>query len=148
MVYAEGDLSRSDLLDVVNSLRPLQAVRAFGSRVSSRLRPWWERSSLLFAAAAWVTVGRRRGDGERPRLQELLWPAVGVVLVIVGAALDWHALVHQPGSFAVRGWSEPLGRWVMALALAALAAAARQRLVGGSRGRPIAWLRLHLRRRR
>ncbi len=142
MVYAEGDLSRSDLLDVVNSLRPLQAGSwgRSAADVISLAAVVGALIAALVAAAAWVTVGRRRGDGERPRLQELLWPAVGVVLVIVGAALDWHALVHQPGSFAVRGWSEPLGRWVMALALAALAAAAWQRLVGGSRGRPIARL--------
>ena len=135
-VAVSGDLSRPELLSIASSMRPLKGG--------------WDRSmSGLIAligvivalaavgvtAAVWLVVRRRPHTlSDRPTLTVLWWPLVGAALVVVGAALDWHALLHNGPRYSIKGLSEPLGRWVVALALVAVVCAAWRQLASRWRG--------------
>jgi hypothetical protein len=129
-----GDATRAELLAAADSLQPLRA--------GAWHRPLSGVLSLvaLIAAAAfvlatvWAWVPRAAGPAGRPSLSVLLWPLAGLVIVIVGACLEWHSL-HTSPEWGMSGWSEPLGRWVVAAALAGVACAAWTQLVRGPRRR-------------
>ena len=131
-----GDATRAQLLDMAGSLRPL------------RLGAWHRPMTGLLALVAlliaatfmlgtvwvWARAYGTSPAESRPRFSALVWPLVGAVVLVAGACLDWHAL-HTGLAWGIRGWSEPLGRWVVAAALAGVACAA--------------WVQLaHTRRRR
>ena len=132
----DGDLSRAELLAVAGSLRPLKSGTWGAS--SASLAGLLAIVAALIAAvattAAWLVIAHRSDLARRPRLGVLFWPLVGLVLVIVGASLSWHALLHYGTGFALRGWDEPLGRWVIALALTAVCCAAWRQLTTRWRG--------------
>jgi hypothetical protein len=131
-----GDLTRAELLMVAGSLRPLK------SGVWNR--PAVDIASLIAVLVALVAVGvtlmawfwvrHRREWADGPRLWTLRWPLVGLALVIIGAGLDWHGLLHNATGYGVRGWNEPLGRWVVALAVITVVGAAWRQLVTKWRG--------------
>jgi hypothetical protein len=121
-----GDLTRSELLTVAGSLRPLRLGFHTTSRAS--LTATIVLLLALLAAAATAVVcflARRRAlPHAAPSPGVLAWPLIGLALVIVGAFMTWHALRHNGPAFHVSGWDEPLGRVVVALAIAAVCAAA------------------------
>jgi hypothetical protein len=132
-----GDLSRGELLAVVGSLRPLKGggwgaspgdfVALLGVLVAC--------VAVAATAVAWLAA-RRRGTAGRRELGVFGWPLIGLALVVVGAGLEWHALLHAtgPGGYAERGWDEPLGRWVIAAAVMAAACAIWGQFAGRRRG--------------
>ena len=130
-----GDLSRAELLSVAGSLEP------------SRPAAWHQPTAGLFswiavvvaavaaAATAWAWVRARRAavSPVRPSLSLLTWPLAGLVVTAAGACFQWHALLHNGPAWGMRGWAEPLGRWVIAAALAAVVCAAWVQLGAGAR---------------
>jgi hypothetical protein len=131
-----GDLSRAELLAVAGSLRRLRGGSWGGSLggLAALLAIVTAFIAAVVTTAAWLVVARRGDHAERPRLGVLFWPLVGAVLVIAGAGLSWHALLHNGTGFALRGWDEPLGRWVIALAVIAVCCTAWRQLTRRWRG--------------
>ena len=127
-----GNLTRSEMLTVAGSLRPLRGRFHATSQASLTATIVWLLALLAAAvtAGAWVLARRRADMHAAPSLAVLAWPLIGLVLVIVGAFMTWHALLHNGPAFHVSGWDEPLGRGVAALALAAVCAAAWWLLAG------------------
>ena len=121
-----GNLTRSELLTVAGSLRALR--RGVPSGSSAGLLSTAALMLALLAAAvtagAWVLARRRADPHAAPSLGVLAWPLIGIALVIAGAFMTWHALLHNGPAFHMSGWDEPLGRGVAALAIAAVCAAA------------------------
>jgi hypothetical protein len=121
-----GNLTRSELLTVAGSLRPLR--RGFHTTSQASLTATIALLLALLATAltagAWVLARRRADLHAPPSLGVLAWPLIGLALVIVGAFMTWHALLHNGPAFRVSGWDEPLGRGVAALALTAVCTAA------------------------
>jgi hypothetical protein len=134
-VSLQGDLSRAELLAVAGSLRPLKAGTWGGSPadLASLLAVLGALATGVVTLVVWVAARRRCGGTDRPRGAILFWPLVGLGLVVVGAAMSWHALLHNGTGFAVRGWSEPLGRWVIASAVMAVVCAAWRQLATNRR---------------
>ena len=135
-----GDLTRSELLAVAGSLRALR-----GGIPSSSRAGLLSTAALLLAllasvvtAVAWLAARRQEDPDAAPRLGVLAWPLIGLALVIAGAFMTWHALLHNGPAFHMNGWDEPLGRAVAALAIAAVAAAVWWLL---ARGSARVWLR-------
>jgi hypothetical protein len=121
-----GDLTRSQLLAVAGSLRPLRGG-FYATSQAGLLSTAALMLALLAAvvtAVAWLAARRRAEPDAGPRLGVLAWPLIGLALVVIGAFLTWHALLHNGPAFHVSGWHEPLGRAVAALAIAAICAAA------------------------
>lgn len=131
-----GDITTSEALETAGTLEPREA--------GAWHRPLTGLAGLiaLVAAAAvaavtawrWQKARRAAAPAGRPRLSLLTWPLAGVVVVVVGACLDWHAL-RNGLDFDLRGLQEPLGLWVVAAALAAVASAAAVQLARGVRSR-------------
>jgi hypothetical protein len=121
-----GNLTRSELLTVAGSLRPLR--RGFRSTSPASMTATIVLLLALLAAAvtagAWVIARRRAEMHAAPSLGVLAWPLIGLALVIAGAFMAWHALLHNGPALHFSGWDEPLGRTVVALAIAAVCAAA------------------------
>ncbi len=130
-VSIAGDLSRAELLAIAGSLRPVGD--GIWGRSSADLISLLALFVALVAAgatlAAWVVARRRRRLIERPELGVLTWPLIGLALVVIGAGLSWHELLHNGTGSSFRGWNEPLGRWVVAVAVLAVAAAAWRQMV-------------------
>jgi hypothetical protein len=131
-----GNLSRAELLSIAESLRPLKG--GGWGRTSANLISLLGVIVVLVAAAvtltAWFATQRRRDAAGRPQPGVLVWPLVGLALVIAGAGLNWHALLHNGTGYASHGWNEPLGRWVIVLAVMAVVCAAWRQLVTRWRG--------------
>jgi hypothetical protein len=131
-----GDLSRAEILAIAGSLRPLKGG-GWGKTTAGLVSTLGVIVALVAAGAtllAWLVARRRRRSIERPQLSVLAWPLVGLALVIAGAGLNWHALLHNGTGYASRGWNEPLGRWVIALAVLAVITCAWRQLVTTWRG--------------
>ncbi len=131
-----GDLSRAEILAIAGSLRPLKGG-GWGRTTADLVSLLGVVAALVAAAvtlAAWLIARRRRGPAGRPQLGILSWPLVGLALVIAGAGLSWHALLHNGTGYASRGWNEPLGRWVIVLAVMAVITCAWRQLVTNWRG--------------
>lgn len=129
-ISIDGDLSRAELLAIAGSMRPLKSG-IWGPTSADVLSLLAIVVALMAASTtlvAWLVAARRRGLVERPQLGLLTWPLIGLVLVVCGAGLSWHALLHNGTGYASRGWSEPLGRWVIAAAVIAVVAAAWHQL--------------------
>ncbi len=135
-VSIDGDLSRAELLSVAESLRPLKngVWGKTSADVISRLAVIAALCAAVVTLAAWLVAARRRELDERPQLGLLAWPLIGLVLVVCGAGLSWHALLHNGTGYASRGWNEPLGRWVIAAAVMAVVCAAWRELARAWRG--------------
>ncbi len=131
-----GDLTRAEILSVAGSLQPLESGAWHEPAVGVPALIAVVAAAVAAAATVWFWVrARRRTSGTtRPRLTVLTWPLVGLALVIAGACLDWHALLHNGPAWGIRGWDEPLGRWVIAAAIAAVACAAWRQLAARRRG--------------
>jgi hypothetical protein len=133
-----GDLSRGELLAVAGSLRPLKGGGGWGTSpggVAALLGVIVACAAAATTAAVWLVARRRRGYGSL-QLGVFTWPLIGLALVVAGAGLEWHALLHAtgPGGYVERGWDEPLGRWVIAAAVMAAVCAIWGRLAGRRRG--------------
>ena len=131
-----GDLSRAELLTIAGSLRPMKngVWGKTSADVMSLLAVMVALCAAVVTLAAWLVAVRRRELAERPQLGLLAWPLIGLVLVVCGAGLSWHALLHNGTGYASRGWNEPLGRWVIAVAVVAVVCAAWRELARGRRG--------------
>ena len=131
-----GDLTRAELLMVAGSLRPLKSGvwNRPGADLASLIAIVVALVAVGVTLMAWFWVRHRREWADGPPLWTLRWPLVGLVLVIIGAGLDWHALLHNATGYGVRGWNEPLGRWVIALAVITVVGAAWRQLVTQWRG--------------
>ena len=135
---ARGDLTREEILAVASSLEPLKpgAWRRPMTGVPALIAVIAAAVALSAAAAAWVRARRRDELAARPRLSTLTWPLVGLALVVAGTCFEWHALLHNGPAWGIRGWDEPLGRWVIAAALLAVVCAAWRQLAA-VRGGPV-----------
>jgi len=127
-----GNLTRSELLTVAGSLRPLR--QGFHATSPASLTATIVLLLALLATAvmagAWVLARRRADPHAAPSLGVLAWPLIGLALVIAGTFMTWHALLHNGPAFHMSGRDEPLGRGVAALAIAAVCAAAWWLLAG------------------
>jgi hypothetical protein len=131
-----GDLSRAEILAIAGSLRPLKGG-GWGRTTAGLASLLGVVVALVAAAvtlAAWLVTRRRRELAERPQPGILAWPLIGLALVIAGAGLSWHALLHNGTGYASRGWNEPLGRWVIVLAVMAVITCAWRQLAPRWRG--------------
>ncbi len=135
---ARGDLTREEILAVAGSLEPLRpgAWRRAATGGPALIAVIAAAVAFAAAAAAWVRARWRDGLAARPRLSTLTWPLVGLALVVAGTCFEWHALLHNGPAWGIRGWDEPLGRWVIAAALLAVVCAAWRQLAA-VRGGPV-----------
>jgi hypothetical protein len=135
--YVSGDLTRAELLSVAGSLEPYG--QGAWHQPKTALLSWIAVvvAAVAAAATAWVWMGARRdvASPARPNLSILTWPLAGLTVVAAGACFEWHALFHNGPAWGMRGWAEPLGRWVIAAALAAVVCAAWVQLAAGARRR-------------
>jgi len=135
-----GDVTRAELLGVAGSLEPSrpgawhQPMTGFFSWIAV------VAAAVAAAATAWAWVRRRRdaAPSTRPSLSILTWPLAGLAVMVAGACFEWHALLHNGPAWGMRGWDEPLGRWVMAAALTAVVCAAWVQLADAARRRQAA----------
>lgn len=120
-VVVEGDLSHGELLQVADSLRP---VNGRSPHAGGRLTALAALMGFLALAIATVAIRaiRRRVRPDR----HLLLAVAGCLGVAAGLGLDWHAMAGAGSRFATSGWSETPGLLSLACALAALCAAAWQ----------------------
>ncbi len=139
VVDVSGDLTEDQLLAVADSLH-VRRAGSWGRSLDGTLSLGALLAAIvvgLATAGYWIAV-QQRESASRASLQNLAWPLIATGLVVVGAVLDWHALRHAPGGFALRCFSEPLGRLVVALALAAAIACAWRQLAADGRRRRLA----------
>ncbi len=135
-----GDLTRAELLAVAGSLEPYRP--GAWRRPMTGLFSWVAVAVAAVAAAAtvwaWMRARRAAASPARPSLSVLTWPLAGLAVLAAGACFEWHALLHNGPAWGMRGLDEPLGRWVIAAALAAVMCAAWVQLAAGVRRRQAA----------